>query len=358
MSVPSAIPKEPDGNPTYASVLRDTLFCAVIAVDAQAKITAFSAEAERLTNLTAAQVIGQSALILPHALHQLITETFTHGRAFPDRLLKLPAPGGDEHTIRAHSVGKPKPDGQLAGLVLALHDLTAAQHLELNLRRLDRLANVGTLSAGMAHEVKNALVAVKTFLDLLLEKNQDAELADTVRREMKRIDAIVSQMLRAAAPAKTERAAIHLHDALEHALRLLQHPLNEKLITLHRRLNATHDLLHGNLHQMEQALMNLLLNALEAKGPHGELTIITENIPSPANRTALLRLAVSDTGVGIPTENLNRMFETFFTTKKNGTGLGLPITRRIIEEHHGQITVISEPNTGTTFTVLLPLIQN
>ncbi|MFM2295261.1 MAG: hypothetical protein RLZZ350_1674 [Verrucomicrobiota bacterium] len=356
MPTPPTNPNAADA-PTYASVLRDTLFCAVIAVDSQRKITAFSAEAERLTNLTAAHVIGQSAVILPHALNQLITDTFTRGRAIPDRLLKLPSQGGDEHSVRAHVVGKPAPGGQLAGLVLALHDLTAAQTLELNLRRLDRLANLGTLSAGMAHEVKNALVAVKTFLDLLLEKNQDAELAETVTREMKRIDVIVSQMLRTASPVKTERASVHLHDALEHALRLIQHPLHEKLITLHRRLNATHDLLHGDLHHLEQALMNLLLNALEAMGPHGELTIITENIPSPANRTALLRLAVSDTGVGIPPENLDRMFETFFTTKKSGTGLGLPITRRIIEEHHGQITVISEPNTGTTFTVLLPLVQ-
>jgi signal transduction histidine kinase len=342
----------------HPGILRDTSFCAVIAVNSEQRITAFSPEAERLTNLTAAHVIGQSAVILPHALHQLITETFTHGRAIPDRLLKLPAPGGDEHSIRAHVVGKPAPDGQLVGLILALHDLTAARQLDTHLRRLDRLASLGTLSAGMAHEVKNALVAVKTFLDLLLEKNQDAELADTVRREMTRIDAIVSQMLHTASPAKTQRTPVHIHDALDHAFRLLEHPLHEKLITVHRRLHATHDLLLGDLHQVEQAVMNLLLNALEAMGPHGELTVITENIPTPASRTALLRLAVSDTGVGIPTENLDRMFETFFTTKKSGTGLGLPITRRIIEELHGQITVISEPGTGTTFTVLLPLIPS
>lgn len=348
-------PDESTGDLSYHSILRESFACAVIALDSQRKVTAFSPEAERLMDLSAAAVLGQSAEKLPAALVRIVADIFTTGEAIADRHVKLPSARDEGRTVSVHTVVTADAKGGLAGLILILRDLTTARQLELNLRRLDRLANIGTLSASMAHEVKNAIVAVRTFVDLLLEKNQDAELAEIVAREMRRIDAIISQMLRVAGPAKPNIAPIRMHPALEHSLRMVQHQLNEKLITLQKTFNASSDLVAGDLYQMEQAFMNLLLNAVEAMGTNGELTVITDIIEPAGGHPAQFRLTIKDTGVGIASENMGRLFETFFTTKKQGTGLGLPITRRIIEEHHGVISVASEPDKGATFVVLLPL---
>ncbi len=159
---------------------------------------------------------------------------------------------------------------------LAHKDAASANNLDKNLRRLERLASLGTLSAGLAHEIRNALVAMKTFVDLLLEKNQDAELAAIVRREIGRIDSIVAQMLKFAGPSLPTLVPIRLHEILDRSLRLLHHRLEAKMISLHRSYAAGSDLVRGDDYQLEQAFVNLFLNALEAMGPNGKLDVTTD----------------------------------------------------------------------------------
>ena len=222
------------------------------------------------------------------------------------------------------------------------------------LQRLDRLANLGMLSAGMAHEIKNGMVAVKTFVDLLLEKNQDAELGEVVRHELERINTIVTQMLRMAAPASANFKTVRVHEVLDHSLRLLQPQVGGKLIAVKKNYRAESDAVHGDDAQLQQTFMNLLLNALEAMGPNGTLAISTETADG-GNGARVLNIQIQDTGVGIAPENLARLFEPFFTTKKNGTGLGLAICRRIIHEHHGSIHAQSESGKSSRFSISLPV---
>jgi signal transduction histidine kinase len=242
--------------------------------------------------------------------------------------------------------------GGTHGVVITLDHLG---ELEQNLRRLDRLANLGMLSASVAHEIKNALVAVKTFVDLLLEKNREAELTGVVGREMKRIDALVTQMLRMASPARPSFAPVSVHEVLDHSLQLVQHQLDEKLIQLQRSFLATPHQTHGNSYLLEQAFINVLLNAVEAMTPNGQLVVNTTLQPATKNSPARICIVFQDSGVGIPPENMGRLFETFFTTKRNGTGLGLAITRSVVQEHGGDITAESQPNHGATFRITLPL---
>jgi two-component system nitrogen regulation sensor histidine kinase GlnL len=231
---------------------------------------------------------------------------------------------------------------------------------ELRLRQLDRLASIGTLSAGMAHEIRNAFVPVRTFLDLLLEKHHDDELAAVVRKEMGRIDSILTRMLRFSGPTKSAMAAIGLHELLERSLRLIQPQREGKSIELIRSFKAAADVVNGDEDQLQHAFVNLFLNALEAMGPHGKLTVTSELIPPGPGENSRgvvppqIQISISDTGIGIPPENVNRIFESFFTTKPNGTGLGLAITQRIIHEHRGTISVQTALSQGTTFTILLP----
>jgi signal transduction histidine kinase len=234
------------------------------------------------------------------------------------------------------------------------------------LRHLNRLADLGMLSASMAHEIKNALVAGKTFVEMLLENHKDTELAGTVRRELDRIDSLVSQMLRFSASRETTFGPVRVHELLEHSLRLVQSQLEEKSIVLERRLSADSDLIKGDQYQLQQAFVNLLLNALEAMGSNGILTIGTEICAPPKpnirlrqrNREKQLRVTFADTGIGIAPENQKSLFEPFYTTKSTGTGLGLSITRGIIEEHGGTITVQSELKKGSKFAILLPALRD
>jgi two-component system, NtrC family, sensor histidine kinase HydH len=345
-----------------SNLLRDCLVCGVVIVNGRKKIVTLAGEAKKILGLKARQALPQPLEILPAPLARIVRSTMVSGKSIADLHLELAASGGQPLLIAVSAVPI-QPAKKTSGVALVLRDLTGAKRLEQDMQRLDRLATIGTLSASMAHEIKNALVAGKTFIQLLVEKNQDAELAGIVRREMDRIDSIVSQMLKFAGPAKPAFTAIRLHEILEHSLRLVQTQMNGKSITLNRLFQAVPDLAKGDDYQLQQAFVNLFLNALEAMAPKGMLTVATETVPTAAEARASrdfgeasLRVTIKDTGAGIAPENLARLFEPFFTTKPSGTGLGLPITRRIIQEHGGAITVESRPHEGTTFSVMLPAL--
>jgi signal transduction histidine kinase len=293
---------------------------------------------------------------LPAALQKIIRQAASTRVAVADAKLRL-GPRKTAVSVQVNAVPVQTRPGT-HDVVVMLNNLAPLGQIEQNLRRLDRLASIGIVSASMAHEIKNALVSVKTFVDLLLDRNRDSELTETVQREMQRIESIVRQMLRFAGPARPTFSPVRLHDVLDHSLRMVQRQLENKLISLNRSFRAAPDSVHGDDYQLEQAFVNLLLNAVEAMGPNGSLRVATELVAPPvfpkSNSSPLVRVTISDTGVGVAPENMIRLFEPFFTTKHDGTGLGLPITQRIVNEHHGDITVHSEPNKGTTFNILLP----
>ncbi len=227
------------------------------------------------------------------------------------------------------------------------------------MQRLDRLANLGTLSAGVAHEIKNGLTPIKTFIELLLQRSEEMELgkeekelAVVVAKELARIDSMASQMLKFAAPRAAAFSSLQVQDVLEHSIRLLQHQLTAKMISVTRDYRARLDTARADEARLQQVFMNILFNAVEAMGANGTLTLSTEIAETGGKEYLLVK--IQDTGVGISAENLPRLFEPFFTTKKNGTGLGLAISQRIIMEHEGKIEVKSELYKGSTFAISLP----
>jgi two-component system, NtrC family, sensor kinase len=162
--------------------------------------------------------------------------------------------------------------------------------------------------------------------------------------------------LKFAVPAQPIFATTSVHKILDRALLLAQHRVEGRQITFDRKFLAEKDMLDGDGYQLEQAFINLLLNAVEAINVNGTLTLSTESIADgEGGSKPWMRIRVADTGAGIAQENMGRLFEPFFTTKQNGTGLGLAVTRRIIEEHNGSIQVESQSGQGTTFTLLLPM---
>jgi two-component system sensor histidine kinase HydH len=184
---------------------------------------------------------------------------------------------------------------------------------------------------------------------VLLEKGEDREMAEMVRRELKRIDGLTTQMLRFAASQPATLAPVNVHAVLDHSLRLLEHQMKGAPVALRRDYRAVPETVPGDEAQLQQAFMNFLLNAVEAMSQGGELSVTTET------SAGQMKLSIRDTGAGIAPENLPHVFDTFFTTKKNGTGLGLAISRRLVEAHHGRIEVQSKAGRGATFIITLPL---
>lgn len=347
-----------DGNAeglNLARSLRECLASGVLVVNGREQIVSATPESERLLHLPAGKSLRAKLMLLPGPLQDLVREAIAGKTTIIRERLTLTLAG--KHSRDFHVTAQPiQRESNSLDVVVVLSDVTSFAQLEQGITRLDRLATLGALSADMAHEIKNALVAVKTFVDLLLEKHRDEELAAIVSREMRRLDTIMRQMLRFSGKERSAHGPVRVHDVLEHSLRMVQQQLAGKSISLNRSFNATPDAVHGDDHQLEQVFVNLLLNAVEASDPNGSLTVATELVTAAAPRSGQphVRITVTDTGMGVTPENLDRMFEPFFTTKHHGTGLGLPITRRIVHEHHGHITVHSEPNIGTTFSILLP----
>jgi two-component system nitrogen regulation sensor histidine kinase GlnL len=346
---------------SFADLLHDCLAAGVIHIDHKQKIASLNGQARQLLGLSSDQATLPSLAALPAALRTMVRRALSSGKSPADRQVRLGAGSRGPAILQASAILL-QPGRKDSGAVLVLNDLTPIRQIERHIQQLDRLASVGTLAAGIAHEIKNALVAGKTFVDLLLEKHQDAELVEVVRREMGRIDTLVSRMRNFAGPERPAFREVSLHEILDHSLRVVQPQLEGKLASVNRSFLASPDVVHGDDYQLQQAFVNLCLNALEAMGPNGTLSVSTDILPAgaaPASlraaaKTTHLRLTIQDNGTGISAEHMARLFEPFFTTKPNGTGLGLLITRRIIQEHRGVITVESEPGKGTTFRIILP----
>ncbi len=219
--------------------------------------------------------------------------------------------------------------------------------------RADRLATIGELAAGAAHEIRNPLTAVKSSLQYLQSKNPDErarKLLGTALEETARIEGILSDLLSFSRPTELRREAVDLRTLIDECLELVAFQARRQKIEIRRAFPPSLPALEGDRAQLKQLFLNLCLNAFQAMAGGGRLDL---RIEVPDGRSALV--AVADTGEGIAEENLDRIFDPFFTTKKTGTGLGLSICYGIVKSHGGEIEVRSRPGQGATVIVKLPL---
>jgi len=354
----------------YNETLLENLTAGVIAAGADERITVFNNEVERLTGIDSKKVRDRTIDFLPDALRCALRETLQTGQGVANRETTLNSKEGPL-TVRVSTSIFHGREGAVLGALAVLTDITALKRLEFQIRRSDRLASLGTLSAGMAHEIKNPLVSIKTFAQLLPERYQDSDFRQTfsnlIGHEIDRIDSLVNQLLRFARPAKPQLEPRHVHQILEKSLLLVGHRLYQKDIKLTRSWDANVDTIRADADQLEQVFLNFFLNAMDAMKNGGELHIGTEiradqELVAALNQTngerpEVLRVSIRDSGEGIKPEDLPHVFDPFFTTKDYGTGLGLSVVHGIIQEHGGQIEVESELNKGTAFHILLPLVR-
>lgn len=223
------------------------------------------------------------------------------------------------------------------------------------IRRADRLSALGTLAAGIAHEINNPLVSIQTFFQLAPHRLNDQEFLTEflalTSSEVKRITDLISDLLSFARSPSASTAEVELNEIIEEVVRLLDPQLRKACIKVQRALAADLPLTHGDPDQLKQVFLNVILNAVQAMEKGGELSIASRQVVHNGERYC--QVSVTDTGVGIPEELLDDIFNPFLTTKEKGTGLGLSITNQVIAEHHGFITVESQLGKGTTLRIHL-----
>jgi two-component system sensor histidine kinase HydH len=244
------------------------------------------------------------------------------------------------------------------GQVLLIRDLTPIKALQRAVARNQRLAAVGRLAGGVAHEIRNPLSSIKGFATYFKERSQPSEeafdMATILIQEVERLDRVVGQLLDFSRPAKPAPQAVAVGDFLADSLKRIDTMATEKGVGVDLFLGADVAEAYFDPDLIHQVLLNLYLNALEAMGQGGRLAV-EALLSSDGER---LSINISDTGCGIPAEGVSQIFDPYFTTKSTGTGLGLAIVHNIVEAHGGEVLVESEPGRGTIFHILLPLSES
>jgi signal transduction histidine kinase len=257
-------------------------------------------------------------------------------------------------------------DGKDLGAVAVFRDLTLVRELEGRLRRSDRLAALGTLAAGFAHEIKNPLTSLLTFSRRLARRFDDERFRErfqnVVPRELERINDIVERLLALARPSRLQFTLVRLPALLDRVLDLYADALEAARIEVVREYARDVPPIQADEDALHRALVNLVTNAREAMPAGGRLTLrlgwSDSELRPPRGQafTRRVRIEVEDTGLGIGPADAERIFNPFFTTKNGGTGLGLALTNKIAEDHGGSIDVRNAPGAGAMFRITLPLI--
>ena len=330
----------------------------IMTLDLHGRIVSFNPTAQKIVGLTAEEIEGKGWRdTLFREIARLEGFFSSPAPDFAELSQELEVRRHDGHSVLIGISLTPlkDSDGELLGLVGIFQDLTERRQIEARLRQADRLAAVGQLAAGLAHEVRNPLAAISGSIQLMKEEGSAAPpyLLDIVLRESDRLKLVTGQFLDFAYPRQAPETQCDLVAVLEETVLLL-----EKRSDVASSVDVSFQgvpepvVVAADPDQLKQVLWNLSLNAIQAMPGGGRLTFdVRRHVSGNGARWAAVEL--TDTGLGIPSEEVDRIFDPFYTTKPGGTGLGLAIARKIIDNLGGRIEVVSREGDGTTFKVYL-----
>ena len=329
-----------------------TIESGVVAVDATGQVTLFNRAAEQLTGIPAERARHQPVSVLPACVGAMLTETVVDGSARTQPEVEL-SDGSTTHPIICTTSPLHDQAGAVLGAVAVFSDLTPLKELEVERRRAERLAYFEMLAAGIAHEIKNPLVSIKTFAQLLPRRRADERFIEnfgrTVTHEIARMERLLDRLHTLSRPGGRPRLPIDLRAPIDDAIEAMRPAFIEKNVVLSAATGQSPCVILGDHSELEQLFLNLLMNAHEAC-PAGGMTRV--ELATTAGRVIV---AVVDTGPGVPAELLERVFDPFFSTKERGSGLGLAICASIAQTHAGRLQAANREVGGAVFTIDFPL---
>jgi len=249
-------------------------------------------------------------------------------------------------------------DGMFMGRVLLMYDLSELKKLEKEIQRHDRLVALGKMAAGVAHEVRNPLSSIKGFATLLGSRfkdgSQEHEAADLLVQEAERLNRSITELLNYARPTPLKKENVNLDEIIASSLKLISS--DAKALEVETSLDVSPDLpsVSADRDRINQVLLNLYINGLQAMEDVGKDKFLKVSVHQ-AQSPGFVEIEVQDNGKGIPAEDIDRVLDPYFTSKPDGTGLGLAMAYKIIDEHKGAIRFKSLPGQGTTVIVSLPI---
>jgi two-component system sensor histidine kinase AtoS len=353
---------------SYTDSILSSITSGIVTLDLDGRVATVNPSAELLTGLFSGEIVGRyctEAFAHTPEVSEILMETLASRAGTGNVSLSLRRRNGTTVPVEMSTAPLRGLEGKDLGVVGVFRDVSQVRELEGQLRRSDRLAALGTLAAGLAHEIKNPLASLRTFTRIIPRKFEDARFRETFMRvvphELDRINGIVEQLLELARPSRLAPAPVVLPALLDRVLELYANELDAKQITVVREYARELPTVTADPERLYEAFVNLVSNAIAAMGPAGRLTVRTgwhrpaESAPRSGGGRRV-RIEIEDTGSGISPSEAEKVFDPFFTTKAAGTGLGLALTHKIVEDHGGSIGFRSTPGVGTIFTVLLPLV--
>jgi PAS domain S-box-containing protein len=343
----------------FSDSVVESLSDALVVVDFEDRVLRWNRRAEELVGLNRARATGRT-------LSELFSRSFVDALSSARRdepagpaLFRVPlaAMQGDprERLVNAAVAPFQTAEGAQAGWIIVIEDITERANLEEQLRLSEKMASIGLLAAGVAHEVNTPLTGISSFTQMLLERSEPddprRELLEKIERQTFRAAKIVNSLLSLSRPSGGETQALDLNSIIGDVLSLLEHQFKVSRIQVRREFSSRPIMVRGVEYKLQQVFLNLFLNARDAMPKGGWLSVTTR----AAGHQAIVE--VSDTGVGIPAEHIARIYDPFFTTKPEGrgTGLGLSVTYGIVQEHGGTLACESDVEQGTRFRLALPL---
>lgn len=344
---------------TRASLAREKVFSdnlvsrmpiGLVAVDRDGRVSAVNSVAEATLGIRAAEVIG---LAVKEVIPLVLADTLAGADSLVEKELLCPLTNGRRIPMDVSAANLADENGERFGQVILFKDLTEIRALRQELEKNRRLASVGRLAAGVAHEIRNPLSSIKGFATYFKEKyrqsDKDQEIAGIMIQEVNRLNRVVGQLLEFSRPLRLHFQRVALKPFVQDAFRLLASQSSQANVTMVLDMTDERLCVVMDTDKMSQVMLNLLLNALDAMPDGGRLTV---RVSSGGDDSIAIR--VMDTGTGVDPKDQPHIFEPYFSTKRTGTGLGLAIVHNIVKAHQGDILVESQTGGGTMVEITLP----
>ncbi len=342
---------------TYTRNVVESMANGLITVDRSLRVATYNPTALEILRKSKEEMDGTPVSdLLP--LEDEIRQVLANSDLILDKEVKISSEGKAKSFLGISVSALKEPDSRISrGAVIIVRDLSMIRELEQKVLLSEKFAALGRLSAGVAHEIRNPLNSIRGFIQYFQKKlpldKEDYKYTDLMLTEVDRLNRVISKLLAYSKPREPRLSVRSAEEILDHCVRVLEREASEAGVELIRKPAGDGvPLVMMDTDQMTQVFLNILINGVEATPRGGKITITSET-----DARGRLQISFEDSGEGIPRENLDKLFDPFFSTKKKGTGLGLAIVKSIIESHEGEIEVESEPGKGTRFIIFLNAYQ-